>query len=163
METEHELLVQREQAKKARQAASRLSRGWNLFKGLKAFTSGTRGATKKRRPSETKELRRRLHGLPGSCQGHPPIHGDDDPEKAKKLAHSYHMIETGYFGRIRQLFSDARCRRALLCSSTAMVTQGFLCGINVLAFFSSVSHQNANLSPSLAAGLSAAWGAVNYL
>jgi hypothetical protein len=163
METEHELLVQREQAKKARQAAGGLSRGLNPFKAPKAFTSGTRGTTKKRRPSETKHLRHRLRGLPGSCQGHQPVHGDDDPEKRKKLAHSYHMTETGYFGRLRQLFSDARCRRALLCSSTAMITQGFLCGINVLAFFSSVSYQNANLSPSLAAGLAVSWGACNYL
>jgi hypothetical protein len=163
METEHTLLAQRKQRKKERKEAGELSRALGLFEALKALATRNKRIAKKRRPSETKDLKYRLGDLPGSCQGHLPVNGDKDLERRKKLAHSYHMTETGYFSRLGQLFSDARCRRALICSSTAMVTQGFLCGINLLAFFSSVSYQNANLSTSLAAGLAVSWGACNYL
>jgi len=37
--------------------------------------------------------------------------------------YSYHIGVTGYFQRLRQLWSNLRCRRALLAASTAMISQ----------------------------------------
>jgi len=51
-------------------------------------------------------------------------------------SHKRHIFPA-VFGRMKQLFKDDRSRRALVCASTAMISQQ-LCGINTIgmAFFS---------------------------
>lgn len=57
-------------------------------------------------------------------------------------SHKRHIFPR-VFGRMRQLFKDDRSRRALVCASTAMISQQ-LCGINTIgiAFFSSPKSNN---------------------
>ena len=130
MEAEGELMHQRKKGKHYRRNkdAARVS-------SPNATTNTVKVSNRKKStpPPETKPLPERLEGPPGVCQ--PRSQTSHKVNEVKKCAHSYHMTQTSFFRRLWQLFDDARCRRALICSSCAMLTQGFLCGISVLAFF----------------------------
>lgn len=53
------------------------------------------------------------------------------PRKGKPAKTLYDIRRTNYFQRLSQTFKDGRSRRALLCASTAMISQQ-LCGINTI-------------------------------
>lgn len=133
MEAEGELMRQRKTAKDARRKKDAAKISSPNATTNTADASGVKHLPKSSRPSETKPLADRLPGPPGVCLS-PPMFSNGGRGDIN-CVHSYHMTLAGYFYRLRQLLDDARCRRALLCSSCAMFTQGFLCGINLLAFF----------------------------
>ncbi|KAI4688445.1 hypothetical protein J4E81_008042 [Alternaria sp. BMP 2799] len=62
----------------------------------------------------------------------------------KNNPYSYNIGVNGYYKRLRELWSNKRCRRALLCASVSMITQT-LTGVNTIAF------------------LGLAFGAANYM
>jgi hypothetical protein len=133
MEAEGELMRQRKTSKNARRNKTAAQESSPNATTNTAEASDKKHHPKIALPPETRPLADRLSGPPGVCPSlsqtsHQMGHVDE-------CVHSYHMTQTSYFHRLWQLFDDARCRRALLCSSCAMLTQGFLCGINVLAFF----------------------------
>jgi hypothetical protein len=133
MEAEGELMRQRKRSKGARR-----NKDAAQVSSPNATTNTAEASEKKHHPKslpppETKPLTDRLRGPPGVCPSR--SQASHRVKKVEKCVHSYHMTQTSYFDRLWQLFDDARCRRALICSSCAMLTQGFLCGINVLAFF----------------------------
>jgi hypothetical protein len=97
------------------------------------FQMEAEGELMRHRKGPNRPLIDRLQEPPGICPSHLQTTGGEN--EAGECVHSYHMTQTNYFDRLWQLFSVPRCRRALICSSCAMLTQGFLCGINVLAFF----------------------------
>jgi hypothetical protein len=74
---------------------------------------------------ETRPLRERLRNLtvqtPAATEAAIPGIGSEI---------LYHTSRTNWFGRMGQLFSDPRCRRALLAASVAMLAQ-VLSGVNV--------------------------------
>jgi hypothetical protein len=53
--------------------------------------------------------------------------------RKKNNPYSYHIGVTGYYRRLRQLWSNMRCRRALLAASVAMISQQ-MTGVNTIAF-----------------------------
>jgi hypothetical protein len=53
------------------------------------------------------------------------------PRTGRPATTLYDISRTNYFQRLSQTFKDARSRRALLCASTAMISQQ-LCGINTI-------------------------------
>jgi MFS family permease len=57
----------------------------------------------------------------------------------------YDISRTNYFQRLRQTFMDGRSRRALLCASTAMISQQ-LTGINTIAFLSTTLLHTTSVS-----------------
>ena len=74
------------------------------------------------------------------------------------------LRRTNYFTRLWQLFRDKRTRRATLAAFVVMIGQQ-LCGVNVLAFYSSsfFSTVNNNKSPMEALWLSWGIGLANFL
>jgi hypothetical protein len=52
--------------------------------------------------------------------------------RKKDNPYSYHIGVTGYYRRLRQLWSNMRCRRALLAASVAMISQQ-MTGVNAIA------------------------------
>lgn len=58
-------------------------------------------------------------------------------ESMKENPYSYHIGVTGYFKRLGELWSNMRCRRALLASAVAMITQQ-MTGVNTIAFLGTV-------------------------
>lgn len=90
--------------------------------------------------------------------------------------YSYHIGVTGYYKRLGQLWSNMRCRRALLASSIAMISQQ-MTGVNTIAFLGTIvwsrSLGDASLiannpdkhkqSAETAAIIGLAFGAANYL
>jgi len=60
--------------------------------------------------------------------------GQGDPEAGLTREPLYDISKTIYFQRLNQTFRDARSRRALVCASTAMVSQQ-LCGINTIGMY----------------------------
>lgn len=58
-------------------------------------------------------------------------------ESMKENPYSYHIGVTGYFNRLWELWSNMRCRRALLASAVAMITQQ-MTGVNTIAFLGTV-------------------------
>lgn len=52
------------------------------------------------------------------------VRKDDNP-------YFYHIGVTGYFNRLRQLGTEPRCRRALVCASVAMISQQ-MTGVNTI-------------------------------
>jgi hypothetical protein len=57
--------------------------------------------------------------------------------RKKENPYSYHIGVTGYYKRLRQLWSNMRCRRALLASSVAMISQQ-MTGVNTIAFLGTI-------------------------
>lgn len=60
-----------------------------------------------------------------------------------------------YIGRFMELFTIPRVRRATLASWVAMIAQQ-MCGINIIAFYSSTIFSEANYT--VKASLLASWG-----
>jgi hypothetical protein len=60
--------------------------------------------------------------------------GESDLEAGLKRKPLYDISGTNYFQRLIQTFRDARSRRALVCASTAMISQQ-LCGINTISMY----------------------------
>lgn len=94
----------------------------------------------------------------------------------KENPYSYHIGVTGYYKRLGQLWSNMRCRRALLASSVAMMSQQ-MTGVNAIAFLGAIvwskSLGDASViandpvkhkkSAETAAIIGLAFGAANYL
>lgn len=77
----------------------------------------------------------------------------------------YHIGVTGYFKRLGELWSNKRCRRALLSSSIAMLTQQ-LSGVNTIAFLGTTVWENSlgtATSPKVSAIIGLIFGAANYI
>ena len=67
-----------------------------------------------------------------------------------------------YIGRFMELFTIPRVRRATLASWVAMIAQQ-MCGINIIAFYSSTIFQDANYSVKDALLASWGFGFVNWV
>jgi len=68
-----------------------------------------------------------------------------------------------FFGRITELFTIPRVRRATLAAHTVMLAQQ-MCGINIIAFYSSTIFVEAGgYTPRQALGASLGFGAVNFV
>ncbi|KAH7091340.1 major facilitator superfamily domain-containing protein [Paraphoma chrysanthemicola] len=94
----------------------------------------------------------------------------------KENPYSYHIGVTGYYKRLVELWVNMRCRRALLASSVAMISQQ-MTGVNTIAFLGTIvwskslgqDEINPNDAPKLkssaetAAIIGLAFGAANYL
>ncbi|KAF2464226.1 MFS general substrate transporter [Lindgomyces ingoldianus] len=86
------------------------------------------------------------------------VGGKDNP-------YFYHIGVTGYFMRLRQLWTNLRCRRALLAASIAMIGQQ-MTGVNSIAFLGTTVWQNSlktTTDPKTIAGIGLFFGAANYL
>jgi MFS family permease len=96
--------------------------------------------------------------------------GIRDARKAlvkKENPYSYHIGVTGYYKRLAELWSNMRCRRALLASSIAMTSQQ-MTGVNSIAFLGNIVWSRSLGDASLvtnktAAIIGLAFGAANYL
>ncbi|KAF2028227.1 MFS general substrate transporter, partial [Setomelanomma holmii] len=55
----------------------------------------------------------------------------------KENPYSYHIGVTGYYKRLGELWTNMRCRRALLASSVAMISQQ-MTGVNTIAFLGTI-------------------------
>lgn len=91
--------------------------------------------------------------------------------KTKANPYSYHIGVTGYFKRLAQLWTNMRCRRALLAASVAMLSQQ-MTGVNTIAFLGTIVLENSLIwehsnsekkSAEVAAIIGLAFGAANYL
>ncbi|KAF1959475.1 MFS general substrate transporter [Byssothecium circinans] len=94
----------------------------------------------------------------------------------KENPYSYHIGVTGYYKRLGQLWSNMRCRRALLSASVAMSSQQ-MTGVNTIAFLGTIvwtkSLGDASImannpdkpkeNAQTAAIIGLAFGAANYL
>ncbi|KAI4947472.1 hypothetical protein J4E91_006826 [Alternaria rosae] len=81
----------------------------------------------------------------------------------KSNPYSYNIGVNGYYKRLRELWSNKRCRRALLCASASMITQT-LTGVNTIAFLGTIVWPNAERnSDRTAATIGLAFGAANYV
>ncbi|CDZ97007.1 sugar transporter [Phaffia rhodozyma] len=67
-----------------------------------------------------------------------------------------------YFNRLTELFTVPRIRRATLASFVVMLAQQ-MCGINIIAFYSSTIFANAGYSDKQALFASIGFGAVNFV
>jgi MFS family permease len=85
--------------------------------------------------------------------------------------YSYHIGVTGYYKRLAELWSNKRCRRALLASSIAMISQQ-LTGVNTIAFLGTIVWSKSlgeddpvkhKRDAETAAIIGLAFGAANYL
>ncbi|KAN0071903.1 Sugar transporter domain containing protein [Elaphomyces granulatus] len=74
----------------------------------------------------------------------------------------YDVSRTNFFHRLLQTFKDGRSRRALVCASTAMISQQ-LTGINTIAFMSALLLKSINDSPRSGAWLNWGIGLCNFL
>lgn len=70
--------------------------------------------------------------------------------------------KTNYLVRFLELFTIPRVRRATLAASTVMIAQQ-MCGINIIAFYSSTVFVDAGASPKSALWASWGFGLVNFL
>lgn len=74
-----------------------------------------------------------------------------------------HIIgQSTYFTRMVELFTIPRVRRATLAAFTVMIAQQ-MCGINIIAFYSSTVFEDAGASQYQALIFSLIFGAVNFL
>jgi len=81
----------------------------------------------------------------------------------KSNPYSYNIGVNGYYKRLRELWSNKRCRRALLCASVSMITQT-LTGVNTIAFLGTIVWPDAERnSDRTAATIGLAFGAANYV
>ena len=77
----------------------------------------------------------------------------------------YHIGVTGYFKRLSELWSNMRCRRALLSASVAMISQQ-MTGINTIALLGTQVWENSlgtTDNPKTTAIIGIFFGAANYL
>lgn len=72
------------------------------------------------------------------------------------------MGKNNYFTRLIQLFTIPRVRRATLASFTVMIAQQ-MCGINIIAFYSSTIFANSGFSDFQALWASWGFGLINFL
>jgi MFS family permease len=75
---------------------------------------------------------------------------------------TYDVSRTDFFRRVYQTFKNGRSRRALVCASTAMISQQ-LTGINTIAFMSALLLNSINDSPRSGAWLNWGIGLCNFL
>jgi len=75
---------------------------------------------------------------------------------------SYHMATSNYFSRFRDLFTDPRIRRATAASFTVMIAQQ-MCGINIIAFYSTTIFADAGFTKLQALWASFGFGAINFV
>jgi sugar porter (SP) family MFS transporter len=68
----------------------------------------------------------------------------------------------GYFQRIAELFTIPRVRRATIASGVVMLAQQ-MCGINIIAFYSSTIFSESGFTDSQALYASLGFGAINFL
>ncbi|KAF2265095.1 MFS general substrate transporter [Lojkania enalia] len=83
----------------------------------------------------------------------------------KDNPYAYHIGVTGYFRRCTQLWSNKRCRRALLAASIAMIAQQ-MTGVNTIAFLGTSVWDNSlgtAESSKTAAVIGIFFGGANYL
>ncbi|KAI4611744.1 hypothetical protein J4E83_007995 [Alternaria metachromatica] len=81
----------------------------------------------------------------------------------KNNPYSYNIGVNGYYKRLRELWSNKRCRRALLCASVSMITQT-LTGVNTIAFLGTIVWPNSGTnSDRTSAIIGLAFGAANYM
>jgi MFS family permease len=91
-----------------------------------------------------------------------------DLQAAKEVLNFYHHIVpnhgkgTMFYRKLAELFSVPRNRRATLAAFAVMLSQQ-LCGINIIAFFSSTIFLNAGFSYFQALLASTVFGLVNFL
>ncbi|KAF2134070.1 sugar transporter-like protein [Dothidotthia symphoricarpi CBS 119687] len=71
-------------------------------------------------------------------------------------------MKTNFFTRFTQLFTVPRLRRATVASGTVMLAQQ-MCGINIIAFYSSTVFEQAGASVTEALLASMGFGAVNFV
>ena len=92
-------------------------------------------------------------------------------QAAKELYHSYlqqqarsesHVQASSYFSRLIELFSVPRIRHATIASYTVVLSQQ-LCGINIIAFYSSTIFSDAGFSTFGALIASCVFGFVNFV
>lgn len=90
-------------------------------------------------------------------------------EKAEN-PYAYHIGVTGYYKRLIELWTNRRCRRALLAASMSMIAQQFS-GVNTIAFLGTIVWENSLVleqkdprkNAEVAAIIGLAFGAANYL
>lgn len=70
--------------------------------------------------------------------------------------------QTGYFKRLTELFTIPRVRRATLASFTVMIAQQ-MCGINIIAFYSSTVFARAGFDDYNALWASFGFGLINFV
>ncbi|EHK97039.1 putative Myo-inositol transporter 2 [Glarea lozoyensis 74030] len=91
---------------------------------------------------------------------------NEDPERGEQFVEKpaiYAISETHWIHRVLQTFRDSRSRRALVCASTAMISQQ-LCGINTIAFLSAtLLSSTTNTSPYAGAWVGFGIGACNFV
>ncbi|KAG9240884.1 hypothetical protein BJ878DRAFT_523556 [Calycina marina] len=75
---------------------------------------------------------------------------------------SYNMGTSNYASRFKDLFFDPRIRRATMASFTVMIAQQ-MCGINIIAFYSSTIFANSGFSTYQALWASFGFGVINFL
>lgn len=70
--------------------------------------------------------------------------------------------KSSYFGRVSELFTIPRVRRATVASGVVMLAQQ-MCGINIIAFYSSTIFVNSGFTDRQALYASLGFGAINFL
>lgn len=81
----------------------------------------------------------------------------------RQLSEEFEVLKgSTYFSRLAELFTVPRVRRATLASFVVMIAQQ-MCGINIVAFYSSTIFVNAGYSPKQALEASWGFGLVNWL
>ncbi|KAK4047737.1 hypothetical protein OIV83_005245 [Microbotryomycetes sp. JL201] len=75
---------------------------------------------------------------------------------------SVFMDQGNFFTRFFELWTKPRVRRATIAASTVMIGQQ-MCGINIIAFYSSSIFAEAGYSNKQALGASLGFGAINFL
>jgi MFS family permease len=102
---------------------------------------------------------------------HQGIHDARKASLKRENPYSYHIVVTGYYKRLAELWSNKRCRRALLASSIDMISQQ-MTGVNTIAILGimiwskstreddPVKHKN---SAETAAIIGLTFGGANYL
>jgi len=81
---------------------------------------------------------------------------------AQLIEESHIIGQSSYFGRFVELFTIPRVRRATLASFTVMIAQQ-MCGINIIAFYSSTVFVQAGATPQNALLASWGFGFVNFV
>lgn len=81
----------------------------------------------------------------------------------RQLVEEFEVLKgSSYFKRLVELFTIPRVRRATLASGIVMLAQQ-MCGINIIAFYSSSVFTDAGYTPTQALWASFGFGLVNFL
>ena len=125
LQMEYEFIIKRRKIRIARE----LDVKQTSFKGVAKIEEKEKGQAK----MPEKEVKQSLEDekeskLDLECQS---LIGSEPP---------LYVTSAKFFGRMRQTFNDARSRRALVCVSTAMISQQ-LCGINTIDKHRQISKQ----------------------